>query len=342
MNEFKEIKTIGIAFNLKKNGIDDQEEEYDEIETIETLKKEIEKYGFKVILLEQDKVFFKKIIQEKPDFVFNIAEGRGKTRSRESQIPSILESLNLPYSGSDPLALAITLDKYLTNCILKSAQIPVPLMYIVREKKDIQSLTDIFKKNKCYVIKPRWEGSSKGIFLNSIVTNLNELRERVVNILVNYEQPALIEEFLEKDEITVGVCGNDKSMRILGMMKIGPTDSTQKKFLYCFENKKDWQSKIKYQPQRTISKETQNLLKKYTLLAYETLELKDIARIDFRLDKKNTPKIIDINPLPGLSPFYSDLPILYRLKGGDYSDLVRIILVESFKRYGFEYKKRFS
>lgn len=339
MNNFQKITTIGIVFNLKsKNASGDQHEEYDEIKTIQSLEQELKKYGFKVILLEQNNNFLNRVVKEKPDFVFNIAEGIGNSRSRESQIPAILETLGIPYSGSDPVALGITLDKYLTNTILQSVGIPVPLMFMVREEKEAVTLKNIFRKNKSYIVKPRWEGSSKGIFLNSIVNNLKDLKDRIHNIILKYKQPALVEEFLEKEEITVGVYGNNHT-HILGMMKIVPKDVSSSPFLYSIETKRDWRVKVKYEPESSISPGVRNLIKKYALSAYKALELKDIARIDFRLDRHNIPKIIDINPLPGLSPFYSDLPILCKLKGKTYSSLIKIILKESLKRYGFELKK---
>jgi len=328
---------IGIAFNLKKPSQDDTYEEYDEIETIEALQGELERYGFKVVLLEHNQHFLKNILSEHVEFVLNIAEGVGKTRGRESQVPCILENLGLPYSGSDPVALGITLDKYLTNLLLSSAGIPVPLMFMVKTAKEVDSLKGIFKRKKSFIVKPRWEGSSKGIFSNSIVHNFTELRKRVKNVLLHYHQPAVVEEFLERDEITTGVCGNS-SPRILGMMKIAYRNSSATPFIYSLENKREWHTKIKYEPQRSIPRSIQKQITQYALKAFRTLELRDLARIDFRVDKNNIPKIIDINPLPGLSPHYSDLPILYRLKGKGYSELIEALLRESFKRHGFTWK----
>ena len=333
MNKSKKIKTIGIVFNLKsKNVTGDQHEEYDEIETILNLKNELSKYGFKVILLEQNSHFLNRLVKTRPDFVFNIAEGLGHGRWRESQVPAVLENLGIPYSGSDPLTMGLTLDKYLTNVILAAVGIPVPLMFMVTEEKEIARLKNIFLRHKYYLVKPRWEGSSKGIFLNSKVNNLKDLKNRVRTVLRKYKQPALIEEFLEKEEITVGVGGN-KPPRILGMMKIVPKNIDQEHFLYSIEVKRDWQRQVQYDPEESIPPKTRRLIKNSALAAFKALELRDIARVDFRLDRHHTPKIIDINPLPGLSPSYSDLPILYKLKGGTYSQLVKIILTEALKRY---------
>ncbi len=336
VNKENLVKTIGIVFNLRKNKSgSDQEEEFDEIETIETLKKEIEKKGFEAKLFEENDSLAESIRKNKPDFIINLAEGRGSGRSRESHVPSILESLKIPYSGSDPVSLGITQDKALTNRLLKPAGIPVPLMFTAANPKQLSRLKRIFRQGKSFLVKPRWEGSSKGIFLNSLVDNFADLKERAEYIFSHYHQPAVIEEFLEREEITAGVAGND-SPYLLGMMKIVSKEPCGQKFIYSLEVKRQWEEKVKYEPQSAIAPHIQRLVKQYALKAYQALELKDFSRIDFRVGQDNIPRIIDINPLPGLSPRYSDLPILYRLRGRSYSELVRVLLESSFKRYGLK------
>ncbi|MFH1783318.1 MAG: ATP-grasp domain-containing protein [bacterium] len=335
MERKKHIGTIAIVYNLKKkNSVGDECEEYDEIETIHSLREEIRKYGFRVRLIEQDRDFLANIIRRKPDFVFNIAEGKGNTRTRESQVPCILESIGIPYSGSDALSMAITLDKYLTNTVLRSGGIPVPRMFLAENGDELGKTRGIFSGGKKYVVKPRWEGSSKGIFLDSVVGDIAALKKKLRRVLVSYKQPAVIEEFVEKDEITVGVCGN-KLPRILGMMRISPQDGQGVDFLYCLENKKDWRTKIKYEPSSVIPRKMQAKLERYALGAYKALGLRDVARIDFRIGTDGIPRVIDVNPLPGLSPVYSDLPILCGLGGITYESLIHAILQESLKRYGY-------
>jgi len=336
MSRSRPKRTIGITFNLKnKKRSSDRDEEYDEIETIEALRRQVERNGFKVVLLEQSGDFLKKISLNRPDFVLNLAEGKGAGRGRESQVPCVLESLGIPYSGSDPVALGITLDKYLTSVILKSAGVPVPDMVMASDAAHIAGLKGIFKKHPVWIVKPRWEGSSKGIFSSSVVSNFNELKARVRIVLAEYKQPALVEEFLEKEEITAAVCGNGRSARLLGMMKIVSKDKSQKRFLYSLENKRDWESKIAYEPQENIRANVRRKIEGLALKAFAALELRDISRIDFRLDSRGLPRIIDINPLPGLSPRYSDLPILFKLRGGSYPELIKIILNEAMMRCGF-------
>jgi lysine 2,3-aminomutase len=333
----KIVRTVGIVFNLKKSDHAEDEEEYDEVETIESIKKEVEKCGFQVKLFEQGADLTDNLRKNRPDFVLNIAEGVGRSRSREAQVPALLESLGIPYSGSDPVALGITLDKYLTGRLLKSADVPVPLTFMVEAQKEMHLLENIFQQNAKFIVKPRWEGSSKGVFLNSLVDNFADLEQRAAYIFSRYRQPAVVEEFIEKDEITAAVYGNE-TPRVLGMMKIVPKEESGEPFLYSLEIKRDWQAKVKYERQSSISAAIQKSIEKYALTAYRVLELKDIARIDFRVGCDDVPRIIDINPLPGLSPRYSDLPILCRLNGKSYPELVKTILREAFKRYGFKWQ----
>lgn len=330
--KFAFIRKIAIVFNLKKKGItDDSCEEYDDVETINALEIELKNAGLSVFRIEQSKNIFRDLLKAKPDFVFNIAEGIGVTRARESQIPCIFESLKIPYSGSDPITLGITLDKYLTNIILNLNNIPVPKAFIARNNLEIRQYKYLFKTKKLFIIKPRWEGSSRGIFLNSVVNDFNGFKRQANFILVKYKQPVLIEEFLEKEEITVGVCGNDNPF-ILGMMRITAKQLSEKYFLYSQENKRLWEERIKYEPASAINKSIRKRIEKYAIESFKTLELRDIARIDFRLDREGNPKIIDVNPLPGLSPYYSDLPIICKLKGKNYGYLIRTILNETLKR----------
>ncbi|MDD4013472.1 MAG: ATP-grasp domain-containing protein [Candidatus Omnitrophica bacterium] len=329
-------KKIGLTYNLKKPGaLADEYEEFDELDTILAIKKEFEGLGSKVLLFEQDEALASRLAAGRPDLVFNIAEGFGATRGRESQVPCILESLGIPYSGSDPVVLGVTLDKYYTSVFLRAHGIPVPQMYMVKSEAELRRVRSIFSGGKKFIVKPRWEGSSKGIFLKSVVNNCKDLRKRATEVMDAYRQPAVVEEFLAGEEITAGVCGND-DLEVLGMMRISPVDIPTKDFLYSIETKRDWRKKVRYDKEALISLRTKKAVGTYAAAAFKALELRDFSRVDFRLDGEGTPRIIDINPLPGLSPAYSDLPILYRLKGGTYSGLIRKILTAVLSRNGFE------
>ncbi len=341
-NSARPVRRIGITFNLKKKDIlpgepDDRYEEYDCLETVQTLEREISRLGFETEQYEQDDHFLERISQNPPDFVFNIAEGRGTTRGRESQVPCILESLGIPFSGSDSTAIAITLDKWLTHHVLAGGGIPVPDLFMFSSDADLGEAIRLFEKHGTYIVKPRWEGSSKGVFPDSVVDNPVDLAKRVRRIWRNYRQPALVEEFLPGSEITVGVMGN-RNPAVIGMMAIDPK-AEKGRAVYSLDHKRNWEEKVRYLGPESIDAEVRSKVGREALKVFRVLELKDIARVDFRLDREGVPKVIDINPLPGISEAYSDLPILYRMSGGSFPSLVKGILKEAFQRQGLKWPR---
>ena len=326
------VRKVGITFNLK-TGHGEEEEEYDPLETIMALQYEIERFGFEVLLFNQDDSFQESLASARPDFVVNIAEGRGKNRSREAQVPCVLESLGIPYSGSDALALCMTLDKYTTGQYLRSLGVAVPGQHTIDRPEKIRSLRGIFQGGRRYIVKPRWEGSSKGVFADSVVSDEDQLAEKVRYILDRYDQPALVEDFLPNDEVTVAIAGN-RYPRVLGLMRILPSDSPSGHFLYSIERKRRWRECMRYENGDALPASVRSQIEWEAARAYEALELRDMARIDLRLDLDGMPRVIDVNPLPGLNPEFGDLPILFGLNGGDYPTLIGILLEEAFSRCG--------
>jgi D-alanine-D-alanine ligase len=327
---------IGIAYNLKSGSAkaSDAEEEYDTPETINALKKEIRRLGYIPVLLPQKSDFLSLVRRERPDFVLNIAEGRGCFRSREAQVPSLLEMEGIPYSGSDPLTLALTLDKYMTNRYLKAFGVPVPHSSLVGSVPEAEKLAASLKGKDCrLIVKPCFEGSSKGVLKSSLVKNRCELAKETLRILTQYHQPAVVEEFLPGEEITAGVAGNEEP-EVLGMMTIGYRKKTNKPFLYSLEVKRTWEKTVKYEGAQGLRASVRDRVSHIAKNAFRVLGCRDISRIDFRLDGRGNPFVIEINPLPGLSPVYSDLPILYRLNGHTYSELVEKIINAGLKRCG--------
>ncbi|RJP58652.1 MAG: ATP-grasp domain-containing protein [Candidatus Auribacter fodinae] len=322
---------VGLCYNLKSghhNGDDD--EEYDTIETIDFLDEQLSSFGLTVYRMEQDNTLFHNLLEKKPAFVFNIAEGRGKTRSRESQVPCLLDWLSIPHYGSDGIALGITLDKLLTNTMLAHNGIPVPKMYMADDMKACDALASHFD-GRPFIVKPRWEGSSKGIFNDSVVDSFADCKDRARRILSSYHQPALIEEFITGDEVTVAVKGNEE-LSVIGMMRISEK-SPSDRFVYSLENKREWQTNILYQrASDSIPPAVCSAMRDNAFAAFRCLDLHDVARIDFRIDSKGVPRIIDINPLPGLSPEYSDIMLISKLHDRDFTEVVREIIAISLRR----------
>jgi len=326
---------IGLSYDLKETfaGLtagqpEDAFEEYDSAETVEALKCAIEAGGHEVVKLGGGLNFLNRVLNTKVDFVFNISEGLGSYRSREAQVPSVLEMLGIPYSGADPQCLAVCLDKHLTKKIVSWEGIPTPKWQVV----DGGKLKSTDWKDCPYpaFIKPVWEGSSKGIRLKSLVRDAGEMESMVSNLWRQYRQPVLIEEFVSGEEVTVGLVGNSPP-GVMGIMRVIPRQKTSE-FVYSLEVKRDYENLVDYECPAKLEKDTLQRIREYSLKAFEVLECRDFARVDFRISRSGTPYFLEINPLAGLNPRSSDIVIIARLCGIGYNELIGSILKAALER----------
>jgi D-alanine-D-alanine ligase len=327
---------LGLTFDLKPPGAspapgepDDRYEEYDPPETVEALARTLGELGHEVVRLGGGRPFLERILHEKVDFVFNIAEGQGTGRSREAQVPAVLEMLGIPYALSDPLTLSLSLDKALTKRLVALAGVSVPRDLLVRSPADLRGLGAL--PFPC-LAKPAYEGSSKGVRDDSVLGGSEEAAARVPALLAAYRQPVLLEEFVEGDEYTVGVVGNDPP-RAVGAMRIRPRQGPDPRFVYSIEAKRDWRRRVAYDVPPPLSPEEVHTLYTSAVAAFGAIGCRDAARVDFRM-RDGVPVFLEINPLPGLSPDYGDLPILARGHGIPYPELLRRILEAAFRRCG--------
>jgi D-alanine-D-alanine ligase len=324
---------IGIAYDLKADVVadytsDDALEEYDSPETVEMISDAIEARGHKSIWLGGGTQFLNSIHHEEVDFVFNIAEGRGNYRGREAHVPSVLEMLDIPYTGSDPQTLAVCLDKPLTKKLLKAEGIRTPKWLVVndRESRSILSL-ELFSFP--VIIKPAYEGSSKGIRQTSVAGSLHHAVNEIRRLLETYQQPVMVEEYIDGDEVTVGIVGN-KQPRIVGVMRILPRTSVQH-FVYSLEVKRDYEALVDYECPARIPSDTTKNIEYVSLAIFRALGCRDFARVDFRISTDGIPYFIEINPLPGLGT-YSDLIIMAIKMGWTHQQLIGEVLDAALKR----------
>lgn len=309
--------------------------EWDTWETINAVKSALETYS-SVTLVEADENAFTKLKDLKPDIVFNIAEGFNGV-SREAQVPAMLDMLGIPYTGSDPLTLSLCLDKARTKEILSYHKIP-NAKFFVADKAD-----QVYDLNFDYplIVKPVCEGSSKGIFSSSFVSTKSELVKEVERILNEYSQPALIEEFLPGREFTAAVIGNGSDAEVLPIVEISYKDFPQE-FIPIYSYEAKWILDTKEKPldvfscPANIPLDMEEKIKSLVLKAYNVLRCKDWSRIDVRLDKKNEPNIIEVNPLPGILPNPEEnscYPKAARTAGLNYSDMINKVLLAGAKRH---------
>ena len=287
-------------------------------------------------MVEADESAYEKFKELKLDIVFNIAEGLNGV-NRESQIPAMLDMLEIPYTGSDALTLGICLDKARTKEILSYHNIS-NAKFMVADKPEV-----IPTNNFSYpvIVKPVSEGSSKGIFSSSLVKSHSKLNDEAIKIINKYNQPALIEEFLPGREFTVAIIGNDENAKVLPIIEIN-----YEKFpagvvpLYSYEAKwildtKESDFSVFDCPANIDSKLAEEI-KNTALKAYKVLNCKDWGRVDLRLDKNNVPNIIEINPLPGIMPDQdenSSFPKAARAAGMDYNQMIQSVLFAAAERY---------
>lgn len=316
--------------SVEGNGcLDDAQEEFDSPETIDAIAAAIESLGHDVELLGDGPPLVRRLTDgPHPELVFNIAEGRGISRSREAWVPALLESLGIPYTGSDPLTLSAALDKDCAKRLVRDAGVRVPLGMVVRDAADLQ-LDRLDNSSVPIIVKPAFEGSSKGIRSHSVVESRDELPDIIARCCDNYEQPALVEEFIDGDELTVGILGNG-SGKELGIMRVVPLNASGR-FIYSIDVKRDWRRHVRYEIPALISDADQRAVQTAALAAYDALGCRDVARLDFRL-KDGVPYFLEANPLPGLTPGSSDLVLMFAALGVGYQELVGRILSAALDR----------
>ncbi|ATB38436.1 D-alanine-D-alanine ligase/ATP-grasp enzymes-like protein [Cystobacter fuscus] len=326
---------VGFTYNVKRvkptaepGATEDSEAEYDSPTTLQAIREAIASWGHEVVDLEATAELPSVLASTPLDIVFNIAEGF-KGRNRESQVPAMLELLDIPYTGSDPATLSIALDKALAKKIVRQAGIHTPIFQLMHTGKE--------RLNKEFttfplIVKPVAEGSSKGVVSKSVCGNEAELREVVKEIVTKYQQPALIEEYIGGREFTVGLLG-ERRPRVLPPMEIVFLDKAEKNPIYSFQHKLDWNDRIRYDAPAKLEPALLEKLRAAARGSFMALGCRDVARIDFRMDDKGRLYFIECNPLPGLTPGWSDLVLIAQGAGMDYRGLIGEIMAPAIRRY---------
>jgi D-alanine-D-alanine ligase len=328
---------IGISYNLKSNNLnaselpDDFQEEFDNPETVESIAEVLRGLDHEVEKLGDGKELLESLLADPPDFVFNFAEGQGIGRCREARVPAVLEMLGIPYTGSDPLTMAATLDKDVAKRLVMTEGVWIPQGGVFGSGDDVTDLRMTPNIGWPVIVKPSWEGSSKGVRGKCVVDNENDLRFAIENLRQTYRQPVLVEEFIAGDELTVGVVGN-ATPRVIGVMRVLPKQ-TEEQFVYSLEVKRDWRNRVGYESPARLPADQYRAVEHAALKAYRVLGCRDVSRLDFRL-RDGIPYFLEVNPLPGLNPETSDLVILSRGMGWTYERLIETILQEALERHG--------
>jgi D-alanine-D-alanine ligase len=319
---------VGLTYDLRsdylKEGYSPEETaEFDKEETIEGIEHALSENGYETCRIGNARHLMNALMKgEQWDLVFNICEGMYGD-SRESLVPALLDAYRIPYVFSGGVTLGISLNKSYCKRIVRDAGILTPEFAVV------ENVTDTEKVRLSYplFVKPVAEGTGKGIEGKSIVKNSQELVAVCTDLLQKYHQPLLVEEFLPGREFTIGIIGNDEHARAIGGMEIIYSERAGN--IYSYFNKENYKELIQYIPVKG------KLLKECTEVSLEVwnvLSAYDGGRVDLRMDKEGRINFLEINPLAGLNPVHSDLPIIARLNGISYTRLIGEIMQAAINR----------
>lgn len=322
---------IGLTYDLKDDYLnmgftEEAAAEFDSIETISGIEAALNALEYRTERIGNVKNLIQQLAEGKQwDLVFNICEGLYGW-GREAQVPCILDAYQIPYTFSEPLVLALALNKELTKRVIRDLGIATPDFSVIEADNEIEKIDMEFP----LFVKPIAEGTGKGISKHSTVYNREELSATAKQLLIKFQQPVLVETFLPGREFTVGILGTGNASRVIGVMEI-TLKETAEPGSYSYLNKKHYREFVAYSfPNDLQSRLSADL----ALKAWKGLGCRDGGRIDLRFDRYEKPQFIEVNPLAGLHPDDSDLPIICRNAGLTYQELIKIIVDSARTRMG--------
>lgn len=325
--------SVGLTYDLRDDYLAEgyseiDTAEFDRADTIESIDATLTKLGYKVDRIGNVKALAARLVKgDTWDIVFNICEGLHGI-GREAQVPALLDAYQIPHVFSDTLVCALTLHKGMTKDVVRSAGVATPDYAVVHELGDIANITlplPLFAK-------PIAEGTGKGISAQSKINSLAELRKVCRKLLGDHKgQPVLVERFLPGREFTVGIIGTGRKARALATMEIVLLENADAD-VYSYRNKEECEELVQYQllGPGHLRQEVESL----AVQSWRALGCRDAGRIDIRLDEYGRPQFIEVNPLAGIHPQHSDLPIMAAKKGVSYSVLIGRIMASAMQRIG--------
>ena len=334
MEQKKQVKlktSVGIVYDLRTDYLaqgwsEKDVAEFDSADTIDALQRTIEGLGYKAEKIGNGERLCRLLIEGRRwDMIFNISESFGG-RCRESQVPALLEMFGVPYTFSDPLVCAATLDKSIAKRLVAERGLATPAFHVIEDASDIG---DVSLRYPVFV-KPLAEGTGKGVDHNSLIEDPSKLERICTDMLEEYDQPVLVEEYLPGREFTVGILGSGREACVLGTMEI-EIRGKREPAVYSYTNKEECESRIFYRPlldNPRLKKQVEEL----ALKSYRVLQCRDGGRVDIRCDAAGKPSFMEINPLPGLHPTHSDLPMIATQEGMRYEELIGTIIESAFSR----------
>ena len=323
---------IGLTYDLRSEylaaGFSEEETaEFDRDDTVVAIEKALQTLGHTTDRIGSVRSLFGRLSAgDRWDLVFNIAEGLNGI-GREAQVPAALDAYGIPYTFSDPLVMALTLHKSMTKRVVRDAGIPTSDFGVVRLRSEAEQIP--FPPP--YFIKPVAEGTGKGVSPQSIIRRPEDLAAACEALIVAFRQPVLVERYLPGREFTVGIVGTGDRARVLGTIEVHLLDGAEPE-VYSYTNKERCEELVEYRRRRPHDDPPVKEAEAIALRAWQVLECRDAGRIDLRCDQSGGPQFMEVNPLAGLHPFHSDLPIICNHIGMPFEDLIREIVDSAAKR----------
>jgi len=320
---------VGLTYDLRDEYLamgfsEDETAEFDRESTISSVETTLAQLGYQTDRIGHIKNLVDRLGKgDRWDLVFNIAEGM-YGEGREAQVPALLDAYRIPYVFSGPLVLALTLNKALTKIVVKDFGMATPDHAVIYGPSDIPSVNLPYP----LFVKPLAEGTGKGIDPDSVIDGPEQLEKKCKELLVRYNQPVLVETYLSGREFTAGIVGTGDQARCIGVIEIILKDNAEKG-VYSYVNKEECEERIIYS---LTDQEAVDACSELALQAWKCLRAEDGGRIDIRFDHQGIPHFLEINPLAGMHPEHSDLPILAGLNGIHYRELMKMIMDSAVKK----------
>jgi D-alanine-D-alanine ligase len=320
---------IGLCYDLKDDylaeGFGEQETaEFDRVDTIDSIEAALQDLGYGTERIGHARRLVECLAAGRRwDLVFNIAEGlRGY--GREAVVPALLETYGIEYTFSDPLTCALTLHKAMAKRVVRDCGIATPAFAVVETEAEADGVELPFP----LFAKPVAEGTGKGVTPASKARSRAELRAACAELLTRYKQPVLVETFLPGREFTVGVIGTGRRAEAVKVMEVILKENAESE-VYSYVNKEECELRVEYRA--PVDPEAEQAAA-CAIASWRALGCRDAGRVDLRSDANGLPNFLEVNPLAGLHPEHSDLPILCKMAGIGYRELIRRILAEALLR----------
>ena len=323
---------VGLTYDLRSDylamGLSmEATAEFDKEETIAGIEGALRELGYATDRIGHAKALVRRLeAGDRWDIVFNICEGLQGV-AREAQVPAILDLYNVPYVFSDPLVLALTLHKGMTKSVVRDAGVPTSDFCVYETAEDLERL----RFDAPFFVKPVAEGTGKGCSAKSIVRERAALPGVCDDLVARFRQPALIEPYLAGREFTVGITGTGRKAKVVGAMEIVLLANAEEG-VYSFDNKSQYEDRVEYPATDPATDPVAAAAERVSLDAWRALGCRDGGRVDIRCDASQNPLFLEVNPLAGLNPKDSDLPILARMANVSYTELLGRIMASATSR----------